>query len=791
MKYKIIFGLFLIIVIFSQIISVSGFSDNNIKMVLKKALFEYFDKPKDTTLTLDETKDLLVFYLEEEGYGAEDVNLEKVGDNSNKAIVAIINKALIGFEGKAEEPTGTCEAGYKCQTDFHKAYQNNDCSWSNTVFCEYGCKEGVCVTGNATCIDSDGGKNYYVKGTIKSSEVPGTASSWTDYCGTVGEEEGKLVEYICQGSYGQKVLYDCAVEGQSCYNGACIKSGVNLVWDIDDNGAVSTNDGNLTLRYLFGFGDNALVQSAISSNAKRNNPAEIKFYLGCLNGLKILDVDGNGKSDALTDGLLIQRYIMGFSGQELINGAIGSGATRTTSGEIIAFLSNPDSWYEGACPMPACFTAEDCPTIEGNQYCSGTQLCTATKEPACLNAGTVNAYCGNNETVKCVTCENGCDNKCGNNAREDSEVCDGTDLNGQTCQSLGYDSGRLFCIYNCSGFDVLDCVINPSCNSCSDCDTMFTSCSYQECKHDCGAGCYYRGAIPLIEDCIDLGTACSQILSCKDYSPEECSANSCDLTPGCVLNGGSCVQISSGNSTSVTFQQLKDDITLPHELSPLPIIPTSWGWSYHGWPYQDECGPRTIPEDGSDRYNPWGQIFPDPSTPNYLNAGIELGRMTIYAKLRSDGKWHIFDQGLPIGGYIFTGGDNLPKVPNTAWSPISGPGGGLFYKVGMGNWQTNEGAHWWPGDPHQYINNPDIEHLAVSITARIVLQDPNGPDDRNQARYLIGIGIDRRAADGSTIKGMLMSRHRYLTNEWQTFTMNDICPNMVEIEKPPIHGAIW
>src|SRR4030043_1220080 len=78
------------------------------------------------------------------------------------------------------------------------------------------------------------------------------------------------------------------------------------------------------------------------------------------------------------------------------------------------------------------------------------------------------------------------------------------------------------------------------------------------------------------------------------------------------------------------------------------------------------------------------------------------------------------------------------------------------------------------------------------MTARIVLQDPNGPDDRNQAKYLIGIGMDRRAASGCcNTGGVLMSRHRYLTNEWQTFTMSSICPDMVEIEKPPIHGGTW
>ena len=46
-------------------------------------------------------------------------------------------------------------------------------------------------------------------------------------------------------------------------------------------------------------------------------------------GAPTLDVDGNASCDALADGLLIIRYLFGLSGPPLINGAVGSGATRT------------------------------------------------------------------------------------------------------------------------------------------------------------------------------------------------------------------------------------------------------------------------------------------------------------------------------------------------------------------------------------------------------------------------------------------------------------------------------
>ena len=51
-----------------------------------------------------------------------------------------------------------------------------------------------------------------------------------------------------------------------------------------------------------------------------------------------LDIDGDGDSKPLTDGLLLIRYLFGFSGDSLISGAIGSGAERDTAEEVEAYI---------------------------------------------------------------------------------------------------------------------------------------------------------------------------------------------------------------------------------------------------------------------------------------------------------------------------------------------------------------------------------------------------------------------------------------------------------------------
>ena len=52
------------------------------------------------------------------------------------------------------------------------------------------------------------------------------------------------------------------------------------------------------------------------------------------------DVDGNGVVDALTDGLMLMRYMFGLRGASLIASAMGTCATRTTSAAIETHISS-------------------------------------------------------------------------------------------------------------------------------------------------------------------------------------------------------------------------------------------------------------------------------------------------------------------------------------------------------------------------------------------------------------------------------------------------------------------
>ncbi|KPA13666.1 conserved hypothetical protein, secreted [Candidatus Magnetomorum sp. HK-1] len=110
--------------------------------------------------------------------------------------------------------------------------------------------------------------------------------------------------------------------------------------DVDANQTPDAlTDGLLIIRYLFGLKrGNSLIENAVDlDNGLRKSSDNINAYIK--NSLSYLDIDNNGKADALTDGILIMRYLFGLTdGDSLIGNAVDTQGTRTTSQDIKTYL---------------------------------------------------------------------------------------------------------------------------------------------------------------------------------------------------------------------------------------------------------------------------------------------------------------------------------------------------------------------------------------------------------------------------------------------------------------------
>lgn len=108
--------------------------------------------------------------------------------------------------------------------------------------------------------------------------------------------------------------------------------------DIDDDGKTDAlTDGLIILRYMFGLSGETLTADVTGSDANRTTPEQIQTYLQ--SNQDKLDIDGSESIDALTDGLLILRELFGLSNAALITGVVSNSATRTTSASIIDYIS--------------------------------------------------------------------------------------------------------------------------------------------------------------------------------------------------------------------------------------------------------------------------------------------------------------------------------------------------------------------------------------------------------------------------------------------------------------------
>lgn len=97
-----------------------------------------------------------------------------------------------------------------------------------------------------------------------------------------------------------------------------------------------STDGILIARYLAGFTGNALTDNALSASAALTDPAAVSARLNTIR--PALDVDGDGQYRFATDGLLILRYLLGLRGGALVTGAVADSATRSSAPDIGAYI---------------------------------------------------------------------------------------------------------------------------------------------------------------------------------------------------------------------------------------------------------------------------------------------------------------------------------------------------------------------------------------------------------------------------------------------------------------------
>lgn len=253
---------------------------------------------------------------------------------------------------------------------------------------------------------------------------------------------------------------------------------------------------------------------------------------------------------------------------------------------------------------------------------------------------------------------------------------------------------------------------------------------------------------------------------------------------------------------------LVEDMTLYHD-GPARTLEFIKGWG-SGWGkpayYPKPAGWTTA---GS-----WGVIMADtskagtPPTP-WRVAGPYTGNQAPNTRvqvrdiqlwwLRSDGAWVRGTHNTSPGGYMYhSSWKGEQYTSENDFRDESNNGGGKSARFinmnapGSGKFQF-DAWHW-----HFFGSRTDVPNgyvgFATAYFARKILHDPNGVDDRQNARLLADVAGDwwitpNAQWDNFKTNGpMGFSRFKYLSNDWQMISFHSLTPEQIRANPPPIIG---
>ena len=212
------------------------------------------------------------------------------------------------------------------------------------------------------------------------------------------------------------------------------------------------------------------------------------------------------------------------------------------------------------------------------------------------------------------------------------------------------------------------------------------------------------------------------------------------------------------------------DMSGSHDGSPLGV-PSSYSW---------QRGPEVQnarPPAGWQGMLGWGQAYSDagqPVPPDNLR--IEVRRLSVLALVGS--QWEVLQDVQRLHGSYYS-----PTYSGTIIGAVERREAGGGFSVAP---YAGHPYHFFPAE--RALVPGRLSGVAVVIEARLVLDEATGPDNRSNARIMLGAGLDWFAGtEGSTSTiGACVGRMTWLTSEYQTFACSTVAPGEIANNPPPI-----
>jgi Ricin-type beta-trefoil lectin domain-like len=191
---------------------------------------------------------------------------------------------------------------------------------------------------------------------------------------------------------------------------------------------------------------------------------------------------------------------------------------------------------------------------------------------------------------------------------------------------------------------------------------------------------------------------------------------------------------------------------------------------------------------------PWGQVYVEKQGNPAVNTRVQVKDIAAWYLSKRDGRWRKWIAAPSVEGAMFRedfAGDITnpnPEAPiraEASGGKSAKPGGGFNF-------------HFWPPAPTRVaIDTGDIAGVWTVFKVRLIKDNPAGPDDRAQARFVASAGGDYwrsltapQKSDWSNNGDIGIGKFYFVTNDWQSINFTTLTPDQLRQNPPPIGNPL-
>jgi hypothetical protein len=233
-----------------------------------------------------------------------------------------------------------------------------------------------------------------------------------------------------------------------------------------------------------------------------------------------------------------------------------------------------------------------------------------------------------------------------------------------------------------------------------------------------------------------------------------------------------------GSSSSTLAAQIAGDMTGSNEGHPHGV-PSSY--DFYSGPSIGE-GNNISPNNAIEW---WGVLYVGPNGNSATNTLVNVRASALYWLSASTGKWTSVPMSASQVDSDFFSEDFSVDYGTTVPMRIESDGSYSFATT------SGKVAHFYAPYPRIPVNNGDLAGVVAICEARLVLNNPSGPDDRASASFLLATGADPYpATTGAGIENnpnIGFGKFKYVQTAWRSFAMTTMTQAQLANNLPPVN----